>query len=216
MTTRRSAPPVLDRQITLNLPVTRTVAQPGAGYLFQQWNSPAAGEYVINGLNLWLHGPDRNGVALPAPDALPAGVMLTLEWDSMTAAGTLQHDAANRNQFGEDRPDWLLLRFTAALPNTGVNDLTISLPGSSTEVTTVTPVPVWAARRDVTGRDSLDLDADQRLIISLRRYIIRHRADVAADMTMVDDEGVARRIISDPGETGGRMRFLELLTEAQG
>ena len=102
------------------------------------------------------------------------------------------------------------------MPNTGLNSLTISLPGSSTEVTTVTPVPVWAKRVDITGRDALDLDNDQRLIVSLRRYVIRHRPDVAADMTMVDDEGVARRIISDPGETGGRMRFLELLTEAHG
>ena len=121
----------------------------------------------------------------------------------MTATGTLQHDAANRNQFGKTAPTGCCCGSRLPCPSTGVNDLTISLPGSSTEVTTVTPVPVWAARRDVTGRDSLDLDADQRLIVSLRRYIIRHRADVAADMTMVDDEGIARRIISDPGKLAG-------------
>ena len=75
-----------------------------------------------------------------------------------------------------------------------------------------TDYPVWAERRDITAREQLDLDNDQRLNVHLTKLIIRHRPDVFADQELTDDEGQKRRIIGKAEL--GRLRHIELLAEA--
>ena len=87
-----------------------------------------------------------------------------------------------------------------------VDDYGQRIPGPATDYR------VWASRQDVTAREQLDLDNDQRLNVHLTKIIIRHRPDVFADQELTDDEGQRRRIIGKAEL--GRMRHIELLAEA--
>ena len=94
----------------------------------------------------------------------------------------------------------------------GLNPLGQPLPPTSS-----TEVKVWAARRDYTGRDFLQV-SDQGGIIGITstRFIVRAGGpawDIGEVFT--DDKG-ATQTVQGVGEVGGRGRWLELLTQSTG
>lgn len=208
----------LDRLITLRLPVTRTENLPATKHRYDRFpgfGSQRAGEYTIFGMGLYLFGPSQDGLDLPAASNFPQGSNVRIEWTDgglRSQDFTLASDARSVDDFGVGNAAWLELRAVDALDFIGQDQINLVVAGGLTTVTEIQDVRVWASRQDVSLRDQLDLDQDQRLIVHLSRFTIRARAGVAVDQEMVDDMGQGRRIIGK--EYQGRNRFVVLLAEA--
>ena len=74
--------------------------------------------------------------------------------------------------------------------------------------------PAWAARRDPSGRETLEYSESGITNVAVRFYTVRYDATLAAGQEIVDEQGNTRSIIGSPAETAwGRDRFLELTCE---
>ena len=72
----------------------------------------------------------------------------------------------------------------------------------------------WAARRDPSGRETLEYSESSITNVAVRFYTVRYDATLAAGQQILDEQGNTRSIIGSPAETTwGRDRFLELTCE---
>ena len=77
--------------------------------------------------------------------------------------------------------------------------------------------PTWAARRDPSGRETLEVSDSSTTNVAVRFYTVRYDPSLASGQEIIDEEGNTRQIIGSPAETvHGRSRYLELICEAVG
>ena len=214
MTTRDSAP-VLDRLIQrevsteVEVPATATYAYDTQE--LQGGNRIGDGEWRRDGdTELGIGLNDSNGLSFPDLTLPANGVEVS--WDGATPAILNLTGIEIPRDPLTFLPLGILLTFDATLPAAGTA-LRIMVPsGESQTVTQTTQRPVWAARRDFTSRDQLNIAPGQLFELSDTRVIVRAEGpawDVGDTFTLEGESytvrGVAQR---------GRSRHLELLARS--
>ena len=215
MVSRRGDAPVLDRRISIALPVTRTVTE-AVTHRFT-WRAifiPEEGEYDIGNTRRRFpefYGPnDADGLPIPTPDAFTVGQAVTFTWDAETLTTTVLA-VGNINDFGERVDDALFFELDDALDAFNT-PLTLALPPTTREVTTVQAVNLWARREVLPAVDSIEISTVANLTISLARYTLRYNSRIAVGQTMTDEEGNARTVLGV--QPVGRREYLDVLAEA--
>ena len=198
MATRFTTPPTLDRLITLT--VQKTVATPGQTFRYATRETflPGTGEWnYVGNLTLDIGRTDSDGAMLPAN--IPDGTAITVAWGGYSLATTA-------DGFSGSNPNRKRLTLADIFDTSqATGELMLTIGGGSE--TTAVETPVWAARRDFTGRDTLEPGG--LLAITRSRFIVRAGVSLVIGDIFTDDDG-NRRTIQGIAEIG-RGRYLEIL-----
>ena len=217
MTTREFTPR-LDRQIFHEVTTTVEVSA-STPYAYDTQDSQAGrvddgGWRRESDTELAIGLRDSNGLAFPVftLEAPVSGVEVA--WDGAAATVlTLTALAALRNPFGT--PLGVVLTFNGPLPAAGTA-LVIMVPSGGTQTVTQTVMqPLWAGRRDFSGRDVVQASDTGLYSLADSRFIVRAEGPAWDEGdTFIDDEGVTRTVRGVAQI--GRSRYLELLARSIG
>ena len=215
MTTREFTPR-LDRQISREVTTTVEVSASTAyAYDTQElqtgdrvsdgaWRRDSDTELAI-GLN------DSNGLSFPDLTTPTSGVEVAFDGAAATTL-TITDMGFLRNPFGQILG--IQLTFDGPLPAAGAM-LTIMIPTGGTQTVTQTVQrPVWAQRRDFSGRDFSQVVQGGLITIRDTRYIVRTESGPwAAGDTFTDEDG---ETLSVQGVQQIGRGYLELLARSGG
>ena len=218
MTTRElRAAPILDRIITINRVVTRTVSG-SVTYRFADDFGSNPGAWRVRGALWTIYVPDSDGVepALSVFTDLVGQEITISDADGTTVTTVLNRAEVLEDRFGHPVEGVYELR-TDDNPGGFSGELTIAIPGMDREVTESMQTTVWANRRDPTGRETLEFSDSSIVNVAVRFYTVRFEdgGELAAGQTFTDEQGQERTIVNTPAETvHGRNRYVELLGQA--